>query len=310
MNWTSLKRTSVVVPAVLGLLLVWAYWTTLAEMAERWVGDPQYSHGYLVPLFAGYLLYSRRERLKQVTFGGSWWGVAVLATGVGLRLFGTYFYLPWFDALSLLVCLAGLALVAGGWPGLRWSWPAVLFLFFMLPLPYGLQTALGGSLQRVATRMSTYCLQTVGAPAVSEGNIILLNDTRIGVVEACNGLGMLVTFFALATAVALWINRSWLVKLIVVASAVPVAVLANVARITVTGLLYDASQDRLAQVVFHDIAGLLMMPVALLLIFLELHVLGRLVIDRAEAKGPAPIPVLPGGARPGPVPRATSATPP
>jgi exosortase len=283
--------------ALLGLLL-WAYWPTLAEMAERWADDPQYSHGYLVPIFSLYLLWSRRELLTVGDPQPTWWGVAFLLAGIGLRGVGTFFYFGWFDAISLLFCLAGLALVAGGWRALRWSWPAILFLGFMAPLPYRFQIALGGTLQRVATHMSTYALQTLGAPAVSEGNIILLNDVRIGVVEACNGLGMLVTFFALATAVAMLLRSGgWWLRLIVILSAVPVAILANVVRITATGLLYDAAQTDAARIVFHDVAGWLMMPLAVLVLLLEVHVLRRLVVERKRTERQrGPVPMFPGAA--------------
>jgi exosortase len=268
------------IPALLLTCVVWAYWTVIAEMVERWGDDPQYSHGYFVPLFSIFLLWIRRDTLEPGALKPSWWGVPVVAGGVGLWAAGTYYFLNFFASVSLLCSLAALVLVAGGRTALRWSWPSILFLGFMLPLPYRLHTALGGGLQRVATVVSTYFLQTFGAPAIREGNVILIDNVKIGVVEACSGLGMMVTFFALATALALMLRSSplWL-RLALVASAAPVAVLANVARITATGLLYSTSQDRLARVVFHDLAGWLMMPLAIGLLLGELHVLRRLVRD-------------------------------
>ena len=202
---------------------------------------------------------------------------------IALRLAGAMLFLPWLDAISLLPALAALAVLLGGWAALRWSWPAIAFLAFMPPLPYRLQLALGGPLQRIATQASTYLLQTVGVPATSEGNVIILNTTRLGVVEACSGLSMLVTFFALATAVALVARRPWPDKLLIIASAVPIAVASNVARITVTALLFEAAQDRAAQLVFHDLAGWLMMPVALAMLGAELAVLDRLLVARPPA---------------------------
>src|SRR5262249_32600753 len=163
------------------------------------------------------------------------------------------------------------------------SWQAILFLGFMIPLPYRFQIALGGGLQRTATQISTFALQTFGTPALSEGNVILINDVKIGVVEACSGLGMLMTFFALAMAIALLMRASDLwIRATIVCSAIPVAIFANVTRITVTGLLYTAAQDKLAKLVFHDVAGWLMMPIAVGILFAEIHVLSRLIVDRAQ----------------------------
>lgn len=263
--------------------IIWAYWTTLVEMAERWIDDPQYSHGYLVPLFSLYLLWSRRAIMKGGFVSASWVGVVVLALGLGMRFAGVYFFYGFFDAISLLVCLVGLVLVLGGWQAFRWSWPAILFLGFMVPLPYRLQTALSGTLQRIATKLSTYALQTLGQPAVSEGHIILINDVKIGVVEACNGLGMLVTFFAISTAAAMVLKYGWWRRLVLIVGAIPVAIVANVVRITVTGVMYGNSQNEAAQIVFHDVAGWLMMPLAVIIIYIELYVLDRLIVDRTDA---------------------------
>ena len=264
-------------------VVVWSYWTTLVEVAGRWYSDPQYSHGFLVPLFTLYLLWLRRNHLAAGDFAARWWGVGLVGVGVAMRLAGHLLFQSALENGSLIVCLLGLAAAAGGRRGLRWAAPAILFLAFMLPLPHRVQTALGGTLQRVATVSSTYALQTLGVPAVAEGNVILLSDSRLGVVEACNGLSMLMTFFALATAVAILAPRSLFEKLVIVVSAIPIAVFANVIRITVTGLLTEASQGELARVVFHDLAGWLMMPLALGMLLLELWILGRTLVP-IEAK--------------------------
>ena len=158
----------------------------------------------------------------------------------------------------------------------------------MAPLPFRVQNALGGSLQSIATRISTFALQTVGIGAISEGNVILVNDVKIGIVEACSGLGMLVTFFALAMGLV-FVYRSletWL-KWVIVISAAPVAVIANVTRITITGFLYSIAKEEWAKIVFHDIAGWLMMPLAIGILFAEIHVLKKLIVEKPSQSLPA-----------------------
>src|SRR5262249_14513643 len=152
---------------------------------------------------------------------------------------------------ALLPCLAGLCILVGGWNGWRWAWPAVLFLCFMMPLPFSLETALALPLQRVATVASTFVLLTLGLGAFSQRNVIHRGEHRIGIVEACNGLSMLVVFFALATAVVLVFPLSWLEKAVVVLSAIPIALLANITRIVVTALLYQVASSEVAQTFFH-----------------------------------------------------------
>jgi exosortase len=160
----------------------------------------------------------------------------------------------------------------------------------MLPLPFRIESALALPLRRIATEMSTYALQTLGCPANAEGNIIYIDDIRLGVEEACSGLGMLMTFFALATALAMIVRAPLWDRLILVASAIPIAILANVIRITATGIAYHlAGKDSsLAQVIYHDLAGWLMMPMALAMLWLELKFLANLLM---EAPDTAPLPL-------------------
>ena len=283
--------------AGLGLLLVWVYWPALDDMAHKWSHNPQYSHGYLVPLFALALLWLRRERLTAVSFQLNWWGVPLVAIGVALYLAGAYGYFDWLEGVSLLPCLAGVAVLLGGRRALAWAWPAIAFLAFMVPLPFGLEQALGGPLRSLATRASTWALQTLGLPALAQGNIIIVRAHKIGVAEACSGLSMLLTFAAVATAVAVVIRRPLLDKLLIVASAVPIALLANVARITATGVLYETAGSQVARAFFHDFAGWLMMPLAVGLLWVELRLLSRLLVER-RSESPLPVGGLPAGPRP------------
>ncbi len=277
---------------------LWAFWTTLGEAAERWAHDPQYSHGYLVPVFAALLLWLRRGRLDRAALAPSWWGLPVLLAGVAARLAGTWFSLDWLEGVALLPCVAGAWLAASGRAGWRWAWPAVLFLGFMIPLPHRVAVAAAEPLQHLATVASCFALQTLGLPAVPEGNVILLNDARIGIVEACSGLRMLVVFFALSSGVALVIRRPLGERLVIVGSAVPIALFANLVRITATGVLHETAGREFADDFFHDVGGWLMMPFALGLLWLELRLLARLLIDAAPA-GPVRV-GLAGAAAPAP----------
>ncbi|MBL8798357.1 MAG: exosortase/archaeosortase family protein, partial [Planctomycetia bacterium] len=241
------------------LCLLWAYWTTLTELSQRWSYDASYSHGWLVPVFAAVLLWLRRDLMPTELVRPSWlWGGLLLTVGVACRLFGAYFHFVWYDPISLLPCLAGVVLLVGGWSAIRWTWPAILFLGFMIPLPYRYAGMLAEPLQRFATVVSTFLLQAFGLPALAEGNVILLSEVEMGIVEACSGLRMLVVFFALSTAFALIVRRPIWEKLLIVTSAVPIALAANVLRITATGVLHETVSSELANAVFHDFAGWLM----------------------------------------------------
>jgi exosortase len=299
----SILHARAAVLAAFTALILYTYWPTLGVLSHKWLNDPQYSHGYLVPAFAAWLLWSRRSLLTSAPLQPSWWGIGLLLASILLRLAGTYLYFDWLDAVSLLPCLAGLFVLWRGRPALRWSWPALAFLLFMIPLPFRFESALAGPLQRIATLTSTYVMQTIGLPALAEGNTILLNQGRIGVVEACSGLSMLMIFFALSTAVALLIKRPLLDKALIVLGAIPIAVIANVARITVTGVAHELLSPEIAHAIFHDWAGWLMMPFALGLLWVELWILSRLIAEPTVSEPltlappkPTQTPVLPAAA--------------
>jgi exosortase len=226
--------------AALAVLVLWAFTPTFAELSYHWSSAPEYSHGYLVPLFAIFLLYLRRDRCAGITASHSWWGIALVALCVAMRFTADYLFMDWLDAASLLPCLAGLTLLLGGKKALVWAWPAIAFLGFMIPLPFHLPTALANPLQRLVALASAFVLQKLGLPALSEDNVILINETRIGVVDACSGMRMLVMFFALSTAFCFLVKRPRWQKLVLVVSAVPIALSANIVRITATGVMYEA----------------------------------------------------------------------
>jgi exosortase len=184
--------------------------------------------------------------------------------------------------LAILPCMAGLALLAGGWRALHWSWPSIFFLGFMIPLPGFLSDFLRQPLQRVGTLVSAGIIQTIGIPCTPRGNVIVLPSGELGVVEACSGLRMLMLFFAVCVGAAFLLRRAWWENVIIVASAIPIAVAANILRITVTAVLHEWVDTEWADYLFHDLAGLMMMPVGILLLWGELWLLSKLVVDPGE----------------------------
>jgi exosortase len=257
-----------------------------------WGSDPQYSHGFLVPAFSAYLLWSRRGLLQACRRGTSWWGVGLLAAAGLLRVAGAYLSFDWLEGMSLLPCLTGLAVLLGGVPALRWSWPALAFLAFMIPLPYRLAHGLSAPLQGITTEVSGYAMQTLGLPCLVEGNTVLLQTTRLSVAEACSGLSMLIVFAALTTAAAIVVRRPTLDRVALVASAVPIAIVANAVRIIATGVAYATAGPQLADLIFHDLAGWFMMPLAIGLLALVLKVLDWVLVPAPDARTVHPIPGL------------------
>jgi exosortase len=276
-----LTQAAAAAGVALGAFTLWAFWPSLHQMAVQWIKDPQYTHGYLVPVFSAYLLWARRGQLAGARLSPSWLGLLPLLAASVLRFEASRNY-DYLDGLAFILTIAGFALLVGGRAALVWAWPAVAFLLFMVPLPYSVEHAVAHPLQGLATACSTYIMQTIGLPALSEGNVIVLGNGRIEVEQACSGLSMLLIFFALSTAMAILVRRPLLDRLVILASAAPIAILANVFRITATGLAQEWFGAEAAHKIFHDWAGWMMMPLALGLLWLELGVLSLVLREKKE----------------------------
>ena len=264
-------------------LLAWAYYPMLAVFADKWINDPQYSHGFLVPIFSGYLL-RRAWQAGPVSWNPMpLLGCSLLVLVLGMRLVAGSLLFHQLDAVSLLLALAAISLAAGGWPVLKRTGPAIAFLVFMVPLPYELERNVGQPLKAAATVCSTFVLQTLGQPAIRDGNLILIDEVRLGVVDACSGLKMMVTFAAFSAGAVLLMQRTRFEKLMVLLGIVPIAIASNVMRITATGLGYIWLTDKGTLDFLHDFNGWMMMPVGLALLGLEVWVLKKLVLDPVKA---------------------------
>jgi len=286
-------RTFTVVLGILASIVTWSYFSTIAKAADRWQTDIQYSHGWLIPVFALYLLWHRRELLIGQSLEPSWWSMPFLMVAIALRWIEVRYSYNAPDALSMTPMFLGLFLAVGGWPAFRWGWPAALFLMFMVPLPYMLHTGMSTQLQALATTMSTFTLQTFGLPAVAEGTQIMINDGRVSVAEACSGLGMIVTFAALSTAVIMLVSSPWWVKVGLLLGALPVSLICNVVRISTVGAFKYAGFSLETVDTVHEVVGYLMILLGCGLIFVELYVLERIVIAQDGTRAddiPLPLP--------------------
>ncbi len=279
------RSITLVAAALLTVILAATYWSAMAALVRRWYGDPDYTYGFLVPVFAGVLLWYRREMLQGVEYQGSFWGLLLLAVAGAMRIASAYYYFDLLDPASLIPCLAGITLFAGGRKAMDWAWPAIAFLVFMIPLPGFLSDLMGGPLRELATAGSTFVIQTLGIPSVAEGNVILLSDSQVGVAEACNGLRNMMMFMAMCVGFAAISRRTPVEKVIIVVSAAVLALVANVVRIAATAILHSMASHQAATTFYHDLAGAFMIPLAALFLWLELVYLDRVFVPQTASGG-------------------------
>ena len=276
---SSENRNILIGSAVLLVLVAATYYQTLGRLVGIWYDVPDYVYGFFVVPFSAFLLWDRRDMLKDAKFKTSWWAIPCFLLGALMRLYGNYRFNQAVEAFSMIPILAGIVLFVAGWPAIRWSWSAIAFLVFMIPLPSIIAGSLGQELQRVGTKISVFALQTFGMPAVAEGNVIVLTNARLGVVEACSGIRMLMLFFAACVGAAFLLRqRDLLTRILIVLSAIPIAVIANVSRITITAILYETVNQELGDKIFHDLAGWFMMPLAIAILWFETALFSKLFV--------------------------------
>ncbi len=253
------QETSVSIPwwqwVTFVVLLGWIYHDILRRLVEQWWQDPDFSHGFLVPLFSAYLLWYGRRRLPTISVAPSWLGLVVMAAGLITLMVGVLGAELFLSRSSLLLLLGGLVILFLGWDWFRAVLFPWAFLFLMIPIPKIIFNQITLPLQFFASRLASSLLAVLGVPVLREGNIIHLPVMDLEVVEACSGIRSLVSLVTLAIIYGYFLEpRIWR-RVVLALAAVPIAVLANGLRIMGTGLLAQYWSPDKAEGFFHSFAG-------------------------------------------------------
>ena len=275
----------VVLPTIL-VLFIWSYWATVKEIWDIWIISDEYSSGLLVPFIALYIAWSRREQIAQCPIRPSLWGLAAFVLAQAMRYFGLFFYFDSAERLSLVLSFTALTLLLFGWRLFIKVIPILLFLLLMLPIPRRMEAGLTLPLQTWATTSAVFCLEVLAYDVIREGNIIRIGSTSVAVAEACNGLRMVTAFIVITGLVVLLVKRTWWEKFILLLSALPVGLLCNTIRLTLTAMAFTVLEGESWEKIFHDFGGYAMMPLALGIVVFELWILKKLTVapeNRAES---------------------------
>lgn len=264
---------------VLGLgLLGTIFWLNLRHFVYVWTTDENYSHGFLVPLISLYFANRAAQRGPVAVRSGVGLGLGLLSLSMLGRLATVAVYVGIVGDLSFLLGLAGVIALLFGSDVLRRYGFSVFFLVFMIPLPVALYARIASPLQLMVSQIASVILNGTGVPVLCEGNLMTLpGDVKMFVAEACSGMRQLTGFLALTAAVAYLSERPAWYRLAVVATAIPIAMTANVARVTLTGyIMYDLN-PQYASGAYHTAEGLLMMALGLSLLRLGCWTLDQIV---------------------------------
>jgi len=278
-NWVkSRKRNFLLWLATIFVLTAffWSYWPGLMDLWGIWQRSDEYSSGLLVPFLAVYILWSRRHEIALCRIAPSVWGIFAFLVAQGIRIFGLFFIYGSAERLSIVLSIAAMVLLLFGWQFFRKVATVLLFLCLMLPWPNRIQASVALPLQRWATSSSVFCLEMFGYPVVQEGNIIHIGRATVAVAEACNGLRMITAFFIISGLVVFLVKRAWWEKLIILASSLPIALICNSVRLTITAVAFTVLDGEYWEKIFHNFGGYAMIPLALAAVVAELWLLTKL----------------------------------
>ncbi len=253
--------------AVLVCLLGVLYFPVLSRLAGQWTHDPNFSHGFFVPAFSAYVLWTERARLAKLPHNPAWAGFCLVVPGLLCLIVGTLGAELFLARLSLILVLGGIVVIFLGWKFLRAVAFPWLFLLLMIPVPAILFNQIVFPLQTLAARLASNLLPLAGVPVLREGNVIRLPAMSLEVAEACSGIRSLMSLVTLAVMYGYLLERRWLVRLLLALAAIPIAVAANSLRIVGTGLMVQHWDVDKAEGFFHTFSGWMIFVVSLLLLF-------------------------------------------
>jgi exosortase len=243
------------------------YAPILARLVQQWWSDPNFSHGFFVPAFAGFVVWQSGPRLAAIRPTPSIWGLAVILLSLCTLILGVFGAELFLSRLSLLMLAAGMVLFFLGWEFLRSVLFPLLFLVLMVPLPAIIFSQITFPLQILASKLSASMLPFFGVPVFREGNVINLPAMPLEVAEACSGIRSLLSLMTLAIMYGYLLEKRVAIRVALALASVPIAVAANGLRIVGTGLLVQYWDPEKAEGFFHAFSGWLIFVVSLLMLY-------------------------------------------
>ena len=255
-------------------LTIFVYYDVVARLIHQWSNDPNFSHGFIVPLFSAFIVWTQRRELVELPVKPSNCGFVIIAGSLLMVIVGSLGAELFVARVSLVLLLGGMVIFLLGWQHFRVVLFPWLFLFLMVPIPAIIFSQLTLPLQTLAAKLATAALQAVGIPVLREGNVIALPAMPLEVAEACSGIRSLLSLGTLAIIYGYFLETKLWPRLLIALAAIPIAVLANGFRIFGTGVLVQYWDADKALGFFHEFSGWLVFIVSMMLLFLIHKIVG------------------------------------
>jgi len=270
-HWREIGLHNCTKIAIIAALFCFLFRNELRTIIGLWVTDANWSHGFLIPLFSLYFINQHRKEILNLQTKPNYLGLVFLIWWILFYFFNIispagYAYLR---PVSMIAALAAVALFLGGWVLVKHTWLPIAFLIFAVPLPRRYYVGLTMPMRYLAAKVATALLNLAGSIEASASGVLIdiiykgqRLEPPLNVAEACSGMRLLMAFLALGVAMAYLHYRPGWQRVILLASTIPIAILCNIVRVTVTGFIHVLVHPKYTQGIYHDLLGIAMLPLA------------------------------------------------
>ncbi|MEM1409750.1 MAG: VPLPA-CTERM-specific exosortase XrtD [Pseudomonadota bacterium] len=270
----------------------------IGNLWARWGGQQELSHSYFIPIITAWMLWDRRDALQKSLGRPSALGIPLLLFGIfmvyALKQLNVYL----LEHIGLIVALFAVPLLFGGTSLLRLCMVPLAYLIFMIPPPYWLITQTSWEFQKWSSELGVMMIRPFNIPVELNGNVIVLPNITLQVVEACSGLRYLFPFVSLAAIAAYFYRGPLWQRIVVVLAAIPITIVMNSFRIAITGVLSENYGASHTEGLLHFFEGWVVFVLCLVILAAVLVAMARLSGHRQALQGlglPHINPVTPSG---------------
>jgi exosortase len=267
-------------------LLIVSYFPTLKRLVWQWAHDEDVGHGFFVPLVAAYIAWQRRDRILAMEWKPAWWGVAIMLWGFAQSFIGTLGAELFLQRTAFLITLVGMLLVFGGTAVVKELTFPLLLLPFMIPIPTVIYNSITFPLQLFASQVAESVLSLLQIPVMREGNVLILASQTLNIAEACSGIRSLLSLTFLSLVYAYVFDKKVWMRWALLLATVPIAILANAGRVTITGILSEYNPE-LARGFYHEVEGYVIFIIAAVMLFFVHLLINRIYRWKFAKEAPA-----------------------
>lgn len=259
------------------LFLVWmaVFGPIYPELIRDWLGHSDNSHAFLVPFVSLFFVWQKKDELRSSLIESSAWGGLLLVISLFVYVISYAGGLAFPARGAMVFSLAGLVWFCFGNAVFRLLSFPIGFLLFMVPAPYSLISLVSMPLQLMASKVSAALIQNCSIPVYREGNMLFFVQTQLEVAEACSGIRSIMALTMVSLMFCYLSRKGWWRRAIIVAAAIPIALAANIVRVTGTGILAHFYGDQVAKGFLHEFSGLAVFAFGLVMLFAVFSTVNR-----------------------------------